>query len=588
MSDEANLETMSEENNNTKKLKIVLCWHMHQPQYKNTDSGEYYLPWTYLHSIKDYVDMAAHLEAQPAARAVVNFAPVLLEQIDDYAIQVKQFLLDGSSIKDPLLMALATSVPGDEKSRLSIMTACLRVHEERFINRFPAYRRLADLTQIFSNDPFMLNYINEQYLTDLLVWYHLAWIGETVRRTDERITMLIEKEFKYDANDRLLLMGVISELLSGIIGRYKLLAENGQIELSMTPYAHPIMPLMLDIKSAREAMPDVTLPELDQYPGGEERTRWHIHKGIETFRRYFGITPSGCWPSEGSVSTETIKILGEHNFKWTASGENVFRNSVNSSVTKINTNNEENTAEKASYALYHPYRIGDSQSVCFFRDDGLSDLIGFTYSTWHADDAVANLISHLENISESMQGQSDGVVSIVLDGENAWEHYPENGYYFLKALYDRLSEHPLLDLTTFSQCLEDNVPIKQLPELVAGSWVYGSFSTWIGDRDKNRGWDMLADAKRAFDRVISTQRLSGEQLTQAEFQLAICEGSDWFWWFGDYNPGDSVSDFEFLFRQHLTSLYKLIGEQPPEYLNRVFTQGGGKPQTGGVMRKGSE
>ncbi|NOX44010.1 MAG: glycoside hydrolase [Gammaproteobacteria bacterium] len=572
---------------------------MHQPQYRNAISGEYCLPWTYLHSIKDYVDMVAHLEAQPAAKAVVNFVPILLEQIDDYAIQVKQFLADGSPIRDPLLAALATSAPTDapidEESRLSIMTACLRAHEERFINRFPAYRRLADMANVFSKDSQMLHYVDEQFLIDLLVWYHVAWIGETVRRTDERITALIKKEIKYDDNDRHILMSVISELLSGVIGRYKLLAESGQIELSMTPYAHPIVPLLLDINSAAEAMPDVVLPELDQYPGGEERARWHILKGIETFRRYFGITPVGCWPSEGSVSTETIKILSEHGFQWTASGENVFRNSLDK--VENARNQDENTdvdaeanESKENNLLYHPYRIGDSQAACFFRDDGLSDLIGFTYSTWHADDAVANLISHLENIAASIQDESDGdgVVSIILDGENAWEHYPENGYYFLNALYDRLSEHPLLDLTTFTQCLADGSSVRHLSELVAGSWVYGTFSTWIGDRDKNRGWDMLGDAKRAFDRVISTQRLSGEQLTQAETQLAICEGSDWFWWFGDYNPKDSVSDFEFLYRQHLTHLYNLIGENPPDYLSRVFTHGGGTPQTGGVMRPGSE
>lgn len=586
-------KTRSTESLTSTRLKVVLCWHMHQPQYWSSESGEYYLPWTYLHSIKDYVDMAAHLEAQPAAKAVINFAPVLLEQIDDYAIQVKQFLADGSPIKDPLLNALATAAPPDEKSRLSIMAACLRVHEERFINRFPAYRRLADMTQIFSNDPLMLHYVDEQYLTDLLVWYHLAWIGETVRRKDERIAALIEKEFKYDDNDRHILMSVISELLSDVIGRYESLAKSGQIELSMTPYAHPIVPLLLDIKSATEAMPDVALPELDQYPGGEERTRWHIQKGIDTFRHYFGVTPVGCWPSEGSVSTETMKILGEHGFQWVASGENVFRNSFskfnsNGDQEEQDDNHHDSGVSKENHVLYHPYRIGDSQSACFFRDDGLSDLIGFTYSTWHADDAVANLVNHLENIAASMQDQADGVVSIILDGENAWEHYPENGYYFLNALYDRLSEHPLLDLTTFSQCLADGATVNQLPELVAGSWVYGSFSTWIGDRDKNRAWDMLGDAKRAFDRAITTQRLSGEQLIKAEFQLAICEGSDWFWWFGDYNPGDSVSDFEFLYRQHLTSLYKLIGEDPPGYLTRVFTHGGGTPQTGGVMRPGSE
>jgi alpha-amylase/alpha-mannosidase (GH57 family) len=178
------------------------------------------------------------------------------------------------------------------------------------------------------------------------------------------------------------------------------------------------------------------------------------------------------------------------------------------------------------------------------------------------------------------------VVSIILDGENAWEYYPANGYYFLSALYKKLAEHPQLELTTFSDFITHNKPIGNLPRLVAGSWVYGTFSTWIGDPDKNRGWDMLGDAKHVFDRVVASKRLNKQQLAAAEHQLAICEGSDWFWWFGDYNSADSVSDFERMFRMHLVHLYQILGENPPEYLSHTFTHGSGSPAAGGTMRPG--
>jgi alpha-amylase/alpha-mannosidase (GH57 family) len=179
------------------------------------------------------------------------------------------------------------------------------------------------------------------------------------------------------------------------------------------------------------------------------------------------------------------------------------------------------------------------------------------------------------------------VVSIIMDGENAWEHYPENAYYFLSALYRRLAEHPRLELTTFSDCLKDSA-IKPLPlhALAAGSWVYGTLSTWIGDPDKNRGWDMLGDAKRAFDAAAG--RLTGVKLARAGMQLAVCEGSDWFWWFGGDNPSATVADFEHLYRQHLTCLYQLLGVEPPDYLSQVFTHGRGAPAHGGVMRPGKE
>lgn len=560
------------------RLQVVLCWHMHQPQYRDLISGEYQLPWTYLHAIKDYVDMAAHLEANPEARAVVNFAPILLDQIEDYARQVRGFLNNSAAIRDPLLAALDRPVlPGSPEQRTTLMKACLRANEQRLINRFPHYRRLADMAAWFENHPQSMIYVGDQFLIDLLMWYHLAWLGETVHRTDARVKRLMDKGSAYNLHDRRLLLAVIGEILNGIIGRYRALAERGQVELSVTPYGHPILPLLLDIASATEAMPDVPLPVLKAYPGGEERARWHIREAIETFERYFGFRPVGCWPAEGGVSTQALRLLEEAGFRWVASGESVLRNSL-ALTQKAGTALREQS-------LHQPYRLPHGRLACFFRDDGLSDLVGFTYSSWHADDAVANLVHHLENIATASP-QPGGVVSIILDGENAWEYYPENGYYFLSALYKRLADHPRLRLTTYSQCLTDSTPAGQLPQVVAGSWVYGTFSTWIGDRDKNRGWDMLGDAKRAFDAVLARGGLARERLAAAERQLAVCEGSDWFWWFGDYNPAATVSDFERLYRLHLGNLYQMLGEEPPEYLSRVFTQGSGSPELGGVMRPG--
>jgi alpha-amylase/alpha-mannosidase (GH57 family) len=558
------------------RLKVVLCWHMHQPQYRDLVSGTYHLPWTYLHVIKDYTDMAAHLEAVPAARAVVNFAPLLLEQIEDYAKQVEGFLTNSLAIRDPLLAALISpALPPLEEQRILLIKACVRANEARMIGRFPAYHRLAEMAVWFTTHPESLRYLSNQYLADLLVWYHLAWLGETVRRDDARIKRLLEKESGYSLHDRRELLSVIGELLSNVIPRYRQLAARGQVELSVTPYAHPIVPLLLDFTCAREAMPQAPLPLLPQYPGGEERARWHIREGIETFRRNFGFVPVGCWPSEGAVSTPSLKLLAQAGFRWAASGEGVLHNSLAQS-------GHADHAKKEAW-LYRHYNVADSGMSCFFRDDGLSDLIGFTYAGWHADDAVNNLVHHLENIAHCCRAHPEHVVSIIMDGENAWEHYPENAYFFLGALYRRLSEHPAIELTTFSDCLK-TVPAKNLKQLTAGSWVYGTLSTWIGEPDKNRGWDMLGDAKHAFDAAAG--RLGAEQLERARRQLAVCEGSDWFWWFGGDNPAATVADFEQLYRQHLTNLYQLIGAEPPEYLAQVFTRGGGAPVHGGAMRPG--
>ncbi len=525
--------------------------------------------------------MVAHLEANPEARAVVNFAPVLLEQIDDYAKQIRAYLETSRVIQDPLLAALAEPVLiSDEEQRVSLVKACLRANEERLIKRFPAYEMLVEFAKWTIKHPASQTYISDQFLIDLLVWFHLAWMGETVRRTDRRIRRLIEKAHNYNLQDRHDLVSVIGELLQGLIGRYRKLAETGRIELSMSPYAHPIMPLLQDIGSASEAMPDVQLPALETYPQGEDRVRWHIEQGMACFERYFGFKPDGCWPSEGGISDATLGLLAEAGMRWTASGENVLRNS-------LKRHHVPGLTDENGW-LHSGYQYGNNGPACFFRDDGLSDLIGFTYADWHADDAVANLINHLENIADICKDEQGTIVPIILDGENAWEYYPKNGYYFLSALYKSLAKHPALELTTFSKCLDDNIPLRPLPRIVAGSWVYGTFSTWIGDHDKNRGWDMLGEAKHVYDKVMASPRLNNEQRDRAARQLAICEGSDWFWWFGDYNPEESVSNFEHLYRQHLSNLYQFLGAEPPAYLSESFTHGSGTPAMGGTMRHGQQ
>jgi len=558
----------------SQRLRVVLCWHMHQPQYRDLVSGEYQLPWVYLHAVKDYVDMAAHIEANPRARAVVNFAPILLEQIADYAAQLDGFLHGRSAIRDPMLAALAQpALPLDIETRLPLLKACLRAND-RLIERFPAYQRLTEIARWLIAHPGAAIYLNEAFLTDLLVWHHLAWLGETVRRSDARVRRLLDKAIGFTVHDRRELLTVMHELIAGVIGRYAQLAERGQVELSVTPYAHPILPLLIDLTCAREAMPDAPLPTIERYPNGSERARWHLRAGIDTFRRYFGFAPRGCWPSEGALSVPALDLLAEFGFAWTATGQNVLVNTLKRAGE---------TLEKKEDWLYTPY-TAEGGLKCFFRDDELSDLIGFTYATWHGDDAVSNLIHRLEQIAQQPDGKRERVVAIVMDGENAWEHYPDNAYHFLSALYRRLAEHPRLLLTTFAECL--GLPPVTLPPLVAGSWVYGTLSTWIGDPDKNRGWDMLGDAAQAYYQRVGA--LAPEARHKAELQLAVCEGSDWFWWFGDYNPASTVSDFERLYRLHLTNLYQLLGAEPPEYLASAFTRGAGSPLHGGTMRPGQQ
>ncbi len=542
-----------------KRLKVVLCWHMHQPEYRDPESGDSVQPWTYLRAIKDYTDMAAHLEQVPGAKAVVNFVPVLLEQFEDYGRRINGYFSHGKALPNVLLNALVTEPGNDIEQRCALIKLCVDGYHAHFGQRHSGYAALIDSCRYLLEHRNQIGYLRNSFFHDLSAWHHLAWLGETVHRSDPRVQRLVQRAHNFRLNERRELLAIIGEQIHAVIPRYRALAESGRIELSMSPYAHPIAPLLLDFASAREAVADLPMPDRPGYPGGDERLRWQIDTGRRVFDKYFGISPQGSWPAEGAISVASLKVFNDCGFRWVASGSGVLNNSLrhNSGYHYPDT------------ALFSPWQMAGQSLLCFFRDDGLSDQIGFNYASWHADDAVANLIHHLEVIDTKCSKAANPVVSIIMDGENAWEHYPDNAYHFLQALYRRLANHPKLELTTFANCLD--VETSALPTLIAGSWVLGSLTTWMGERDKNRAWEMLVDAKQTADEVLAKADLNAGQRTAIERQLAICEGSDWFWWPGDNNPAPTIEAFDQLFRKHLTALYALIDHNAPDYLKHSFT-----------------
>ncbi len=567
-------------------MKFVLCWHMHQPYYRDELHGEYHLPWVYLHAMKDYSDMAWHLEQHPGMRLVVNFAPVLLEQLLDYTGQIGEFLTSGKPMGDPMLNLLAgvTPVPADSKARYRIIKDCLRCNASTMIDPWPAYKALTEYhRRLLGPDaaqaayPTALGYLNEQYFHDLLTWYHLTWLGHAIKQ-QQRVRTLLDKGSGYTLEDRLGLLGIIHECIGDIIPRYRRLAVRSQIELSMTPWGHPIVPLLNDFGNANCALPEAPRPVAGSYPGGRQRSRWHMRQGSELFERCFGRKPQGVWLSEGSISKDAVELLDELDIQWTASGENVWRNSA-----RLSKLPEQDITSKRG--LFQVYRASGGKCRIFFRDDGLSDLIGFEYRNWDAVDAVANFIMHLRNISKFLnEGAGDCCISVILDGENAWEYFPDNGVHFIDRLYRALIEEPGIETITFAEAMQ--LPTAVLPAICPGSWVYGSFSTWIGDAEKNRAWDLLVEAKRDYDRFMDMTTLDEQQRARITRQLAICEGSDWFWWFGDYNPSESVQDFDRLYRCQLRMLYQLMGMPAPPSLEIPISIGMSQARVGsGTMRR---
>lgn len=534
---------------------LALLWHMHQPDYRHPESGQFLLPWVLLHALKDYSDMAAHLERHPGVRCTVNFVPVLLEQIEDYRAQ-----LHSRQWRDPLLriLDLPDGRPPAIADRLWLLDSAFHCHAPTMLEPFAAYRRLRDLADLLRGaDDAALDYLSGHYFTDLATWQVLAWSGETLRREGGIIAALMAQGSAFASRDRQELLGELARLLDGLIPRYRALAERGQIELSCTPSHHPLAPLLLDFASAREALPDCPLPSAPAYPGGRSRVAAQLEAARDSHRQRFGQPPAGLWPAEGALSSAFLRQIAEAGFSWTASSQSVLRHSAGADAD-------------LGRPWQAPQELPGDLSL-FFRDERLSDLIGFEYEKWHGRDAVEHFLGELQALHVA---DPQRLITVFLDGENAWEHYPYNGWYFLDNLYAALEQSDSITSVTLAEAAQRHRARRQrLPQLVAGSWVHGTLSTWIGQRDKNAAWELLCAAKQCADRLLASGRVDAARQAQILQRLAVCESSDWLWWLGDDNPAHSVASFEQLLRDNLRALYSLLELPAPSALDHPLGHG---------------
>lgn len=536
-------------------IDVIFIWHMHQPYYKDTVRNEYTLPWTYLHGIKDYYDMPAIVEDTPGARAVFNLVPSLIEQLLDYAAgtAVDPFLIKGQ--QDPATMS--------DDDKVFLLENFFSANRQRMIE--PHRRYLELLYMAGEGKPGSarerIRHFSNQDLLDLQVCFFLAWTGEAARRRFPEFRQLIEKGQGYSPEDKSLLFATQQRLLNEILPLYRRLHEQGRIELALSPYFHPILPLLCDTQLAREAMPRVTLPQA-RFRHPEDATA-QIRRGLAYFQEVLGITPRGMWPSEGSVSDESLAIIAECGLSWVASDEEVLARSLDDGLG----HHQER--------LYRPWRFstGHGDIGMFFRDHRLSDLIGFTYSQWEPGRAVLDFCSRLRQIHHQI-GNEGRVIPVILDGENAWEFYPDNAYDFLSGLYASLAEAHDLRLTTCSDVLDHSNFEGRLHRIHPGSWINANYGIWIGHPEENLAWELLHQARQAVSehhpaaaRLLDASGNNGDATARKLCtSLYAAEGSDWFWWFGDDHFSPHSDRFDHLFRQHLTNVYRLLNLEPPSKL----------------------
>ncbi len=527
------------------KVKVAFLWHMHQPYYRNPFTGKLELPWVRLHGLKDYYGMVRILKNFPGIKATYNLVPSLLVQLEGY--------LEGQrDIFQEVFKRNAESLNPKETGFLT--RHFFSANYDHLIKPFPRYEYLYNKNK--EEKPLTID-----ELRDLQVWFSLCYFDEEYKEQDERIRGLIQKGQHFTETDKQLIEEVELELLGKIIPEYKTFAETGQIEISTTPFYHPILPLLLDPQQGRAANPN--LPRYPLHFHWPEDARAQLESGLDYMEKTFGQRPKGIWPSEGSLSQEVLEMLDDLGVQWTATDELNLSQSLSVPIER-----DGHFVVKNPSFLYKPYVLEGGHTKIFFRDHHLSDLIGFHYQKMGQEDAARDLVERIKAVGVMAQKEngnhSELVVPIILDGENAWEYYYKSGRHFLREFFRLVEQDESIETVTFSQCLDMEPDV--IKHFSTGSWINGNFDIWIGDEDDRRGWQLIEAARDAFERKKETARLSEAQKREILEYIYIAQGSDWFWWFGKENYTPHLQIFDYLLRKNLQKVYDLLGLAPPEQL----------------------
>ncbi|OFW02951.1 MAG: hypothetical protein A3I61_02235 [Acidobacteria bacterium RIFCSPLOWO2_02_FULL_68_18] len=529
--------------------RVAILWHMHQPFYQDLRTGEHALPWVRLHALKDYWGMVALLREFPGVRVTFNLVPSLLVQLEAYARD--------EAHDRHLALGLKPAGGLTEEERAFCIDQFFHAHRPRMIDPYPRYRELLELRgngagagarapgSQFSTDD----------LRDLQVWHKLVWIDASWQAHDPRVRAIVEKGRGFSEEDKATLRAVELELLRAVIPEYAAAASRGQVELSTSPFYHPILPLLCDTDVYFRARPHGRMPrEPFRHP---EDAAEQLGRAVALHERLFGHTPRGVWPSEGSVSDAIVPLVANAGFRWMATDEEILARTLGTSFTRSGDGHLEQPE-----CLYQSYAVGPV--ACGFRDHTLSDLIGFTYASWSADRAADDFVHRLMTAGRhyaSRAGGGEATIFIILDGENAWEHYEGQGRPFLRALYDRLESHPEIETVTMADACA--TPRATLGSIFPGSWIDADFYIWIGHPDDHRAWSQLAEARRTLDAAAGAPPAA---LARAREEVLIAEGSDWFWWYGDDHSSEHDLAFDELFRRHLRNAYRALDRPVPEDL----------------------
>jgi alpha-amylase/alpha-mannosidase (GH57 family) len=546
-------------------LRVIILWHQHQPFYKDLVSGEYRLPWVRLHALKDYYGMVKLLDEFPNVHQTFNLVPSLITQIQDYV---------SGAAQDPFLQAAAKPAkdltPQERRFALQYLFQANPVH---MIGRYPRYRELWERFRGSGNSPEPAEkYFQPQDFTDLQVLSQIAWFDEFFLQ-DPEVASLIQKGRNYSLDDQRFVILHQRELLSNVLPAHAEAAQRGAIEISTSPFYHPILPLICDTNMGAVSTLGLPLPQYRfRHP---EDAREQLQRGLDLHQRVFGVRPQGVWPSEGSVSEEVLALAQSLGVKWMATDEEVLGRTLGVSFAR---EGDGRLPAESAAKLYniHRYQSGQTEMNMIFRDHTISDLIGFVYSGMPPQEAASHLMRSIKQSAQPVIDKGrDAVLSVILDGENAWEYYPQSGREFLRRFYDALQHEPGVEAVTVSEAIQRHKDFGQLSSLVPGSWIHANFNVWIGAPEDNRAWDYLHHARNFYEQASAGANEAQRKLALEE--ILISEGSDWNWWYGPEHHSANDRDFDELYRKHLSNVYQALGARPPDYLAQPIMAGITRP-----------
>ena len=540
------------------RVHLVLLWHMHQPQYRDPETGRYVLPWTRLHALKDYWGMVAMLKDFPRFHATFNVVPSLGMQLEEYA--------SGEFNEPWFSLAFKPAEELTREDKAEILARAFQVNHERLMSRWPRLVELHEWAQPAGGAQAQVSFTQRDW-RDLQLLSQLAWMEETWFEKDSIVSRLASKGKDFTEKDKAALKAKQLELLGLVLPEYRQAAQTGQVELSTTPFYHPILPLICDSDIARVANPGTPLPRRAyRHP---EDAREQLRRAREFHERVFGTKPAGLWPSEGSVSDQALTIAAEEGFQWFGTDEGVLGRTLNAGFFR-----DAKGVPANADRLYKPLRVqlGGKPMTGLFRDHHLSDLIGFVYGRMNGKEAAADLHARLRELGERVQTSQPLTVCLFLDGENAWEYYPGNGREFLREFYGRIQADQDFRALTASEAIAAAGDIPSNAGIFPASWINANFDVWIGHHEDIAAWELLWDAREAYGRAVQAREQGRDgapdetALREAQESLLAAEGSDWCWWFGPEHSTANDAEFDALYRKHLTAIYLALGQLAPQEL----------------------